>query len=159
MNCTIVEATQEHLDGIEILYRQFVYAEWEMEPRPKDRLVKPDDRLGVVSRMLDQFDHPEKTWLVALDGRSVVGTLLLSLRIGTFVKGKQGRLDLIVVDPKYQRQGIGFSLMTHARRLAESLECEWMGLEVLDVNIAAANLYKKAGYAPISTRMLNMLDK
>ena len=153
MEINIVEATRDHLPSIEALYRDFVMDEYIQSPLFPDELRPVPERTLAVLGILEYFDQPKKTWLVALADDRVVGTVLLQIRKHPFFKDEVGRVDLVMVDRRFRRQGIGSALVQSVRRHALSVGCRWMTLVVLECNDAAHRLYKKCGFENISLEM------
>lgn len=55
-----------------------------------------------------------------------------------------GVIDLIAVDPRYQKKGIGLLLLNETLRLFPSQTCFYIGTQA--TNIPAVRLYEKAGF-------------
>lgn len=157
MKLLIVEATKKHLERIEQLYRRFAQDEYAQMVKPNERLRPVEERTQIVLKVLDQFGHLKRTWMVALLEEQVVGTVLLTLRPHPFLCGEVGRIDLVTVDRNYRRHGVGRALVESACRLAAQQGCAWVSLEVLEGNRPAIDLYESAGFLPLTREMVRSL--
>jgi ribosomal protein S18 acetylase RimI-like enzyme len=82
------------------------------------------------------------TVLVVTSNKIIRGFIIILYRKGTRVAG----IETIDVDPAYQKQGIGLRLLTEAEEEIRKKDMKKIRLEVSIENLAAINLYKKAGY-------------
>jgi putative acetyltransferase len=78
-----------------------------------------------------------ETWVWEADGRIVGFISLLGNEVGA-----------VFVDPRYQRSGIGWALMDHARALRGELE-----VEVFEDNSVGRSFYAKYGFQPILQKL------
>jgi len=71
---------------------------------------------------------------------------------GIWVILEDSHVTTIAVDPRYRGQKIGEAMLRHL--LAEAMErgASWMTLEVRESNVVSQNLYRKYGFATVSTR-------
>jgi ribosomal-protein-alanine N-acetyltransferase len=87
-----------------------------------------------------------RCYLVALDGRNVVGYA------GLISYGDEAHVTTIAVDPGYQRLKIGtrllFELIDEARRMG----AQAVSLEVRVTNWGAQRLYGRFGFRPVGVR-------
>ncbi len=83
---------------------------------------------------------------LAEPGRGIVAFAVLQV-----VAGEMHLHDL-AVDPDARRRGLGGALLDEALRWAESRGANDVFLEVRRSNWAALELYRKAGFAAVSTR-------
>jgi ribosomal protein S18 acetylase RimI-like enzyme len=93
-------------------------------------------------QIIEKLDERTKIF-IDTDGKKLRGYIRGSVEPG----GKEGYIGFVSVDESERRQGIGIRLvnvMTYW--LLSSFDIESIGLNVYDTNIAALNLYKKAGY-------------
>ena len=74
-----------------------------------------------------------ETWVWEADGHVVGYIALLGHEVGA-----------IFVDPRFQRSGIGWALMDHARALRGELE-----VEVFSDNLMGRSFYAKVGFEPV----------
>lgn len=77
------------------------------------------------------------TWVWEADGRVVGFISLLGTEVGA-----------VFVDPRFQRSGIGWVLMNHARALRGELE-----VEVFRDNTVGRRFYAKYGFEPMLQRV------
>lgn len=69
--------------------------------------------------------------------------------IGSWIKGDECHVSNIVTMPSYQRQGIGYYLLSQVERIARMNGCQYYTLEVRVSNIKAQRLYKTYGFKPV----------
>ena len=143
----IVRARKEHLPGIRRLYEIFAFDEFEVaKDKYGPHLRDPKQRGRTITRVLDEFSSPMRTWFVALYEDEVVGTALLTQDSRTFFEKPIGRIDLVVVDPEYRKKGVGRALLKQSGDMAEAMGIDTLMLEVLEGNEQAVNLYESAGF-------------
>lgn len=93
-----------------------------------------------------ELQNPLSTWLVAVDGDSVVGY------VGSqTVLGETDMMNL-AVDPNYRKQGIGETLVRKLIELLKSAEVRCLTLEVRVSNAPAISLYEKMGFLQVGRR-------
>lgn len=146
MDVIIQQAVLAHAKPIAKLYRDFVEYEQGIIRDNRDKLRANDDRYTRLLRILDEFESPRRSWIVALERKKVVGTALLTREQLPFFAGPVGRIDLVVVAPNHRNRGIGEKLLQGAHALAKEKEFAMTYLEVLVDNDHAVRLYEKAGY-------------
>ncbi|GAB4218500.1 MAG: ribosomal protein S18-alanine N-acetyltransferase [Synechococcales cyanobacterium] len=64
----------------------------------------------------------------------------------------EAHLVMLVVDPRYRRQGLGRRLVQHLLAIAKEQGCGWALLEVRQSNEAAQQLYRQLGFAVLGVR-------
>lgn len=74
-------------------------------------------------------------WLVATLKNEIVGT--------GFLDADKAEIGAIFVDPKYQRNGIGFKILNEIEEIAKKKKVSTL---VLDATLSAVDFYKAAGY-------------
>lgn len=128
MPARIRAATAVDIDGILALEQLF----------PSDRLSRPALRrfLRVPSA---------RVW-VAVDGKTVVGDVILLLRSNA----DYGRVYSVVVSPAARGQGLGNRLIAAAERAVRAAGRSRLRLEVRRDNAAAQALYAKRGYRQVA---------
>lgn len=105
----------------------------------------PSDRMS--RRALRRFlDAPSARLWVAVQGRAVVGMVLLLLRQGA----RHGRVYSVVVAPEARGQGLGERLIATAERASRAAGRKCLRLEVRRGNQPARRLYEKRGYVEIA---------
>lgn len=78
--------------------------------------------------------------LIAEEGSAVLGYALLKIR------GRQGHLESLAVDPDARRLGLGRALLTAAEEACLGRGARHMRLEIREDNPAAYALYQSLGY-------------
>jgi ribosomal-protein-alanine N-acetyltransferase len=87
-----------------------------------------------------------RSYLVALDGRTVVGYA------GLISYGDEAHVTTIAVDPPYQRLKIGTRLLYELVHEARRMGAHAVSLEVRVTNRAAQRLYGRFGFRPVGVR-------
>lgn len=72
--------------------------------------------------------------------------------IGVWIMYEQSQITTIGVDPKYQRQGLGKSMMNTVIDIVSQQGCETISLEVRISNQKAIALYENLGFQTVSIR-------
>ncbi len=102
-------------------------------------LLSPDnDPVKDIKRK--RREHPE-LFLVALDGKTIVGVLM-----GGY-DGHRGAVNYFGVSPAYQGKGIGRSLMEAVEKKMARLGCPKINLYVRVGNESVMTFYDKHGYS------------
>ena len=65
---------------------------------------------------------------------------------------KEAEIITMAVMPKYQNQGIGFSILNELNGILLKSNCNKIFLEVASNNLIAVHLYKKAGFKKFGMR-------
>ena len=114
-----------------------------------NQMCLPENYSG--SFFLDLYERFPETFVVAEENGEVVGYAMC--RIERSIPGfrfmgfaKKGHLISIAVLPKYQRQGVGQTLMQEIMKAMVGYEAKEIYLEVRVTNTFAINLYKKLGF-------------
>jgi ribosomal-protein-alanine N-acetyltransferase len=87
-----------------------------------------------------------RAYLVALDGRSVIGYA------GLISYGDEAHVTTIAVDPEYQRLKIGTRLLYELVQESLDLGARAVSLEVRVTNWGAQRLYGRFGFRPVGVR-------
>ena len=125
----ITRMRRRHLRGIMTIERQ-VY------PRPWSPSLFVSEMTSGRSR----------AYLVALDGRAVVG-------YGGLVSyGEEAHVTTIAVDPEYQRLKIGTRLLYELILEARAMGAQAVSLEVRVTNWGAQRMYARFGFRPVGVR-------
>jgi ribosomal protein S18 acetylase RimI-like enzyme len=134
----IREATAEDVDALLRMMRRLA------EHPP----VLPFDE-GEVRAALEKFlGNAElgQAWLLWL-GEKPVGYVVLTLGYSFEFRGRDGFVDELYIEPEFRRRGLGRRAMEFLERKARELGVNAMHMEVDRGNEAAAELYRRAGYA------------
>ena len=118
--------------------------------RPGDReaLVWLWSLCGLIRPWNDPYRDIDRklTWdapnLVVLED---AGELIGSVMVG--YEGHRGWVNYLAVHPGHQRQGLGRLLMDEAERRLRELGCAKVNLQIRTSNGAAAEFYRRIGYA------------
>jgi ribosomal protein S18 acetylase RimI-like enzyme len=118
--------------------------------RPGDReaLVRLWSLCGLIRPWNDPYRDIDRklTWdapnLVVLED---AGELIGSVMVG--YEGHRGWVNYLAVHPRHQRQGVGRLLMDEAERRLRELGCAKVNLQIRTSNQAAAQFYRRIGYA------------
>jgi ribosomal protein S18 acetylase RimI-like enzyme len=101
--------------------------------------IKPSDALAELRKVIDR--NPG-LFLVAEDEGRVAGAV-----IGAW-DGRRAWVYHLAVDPALQRGGIGRMLMDELERRLRDVGAAKLNLLVEPHNVAAADFYRRLGYAP-----------
>lgn len=111
---------------------------------------------GEVRAALKKFlAHPEfgRSWLISSRGR-VAGYVILTLGYSFEFRGRDAFVDELYIEPKSRRKGLGRRALEFAEARARELGVNALHLEVDRGNDAAAELYRRAGYASHGRRLM-----
>lgn len=118
--------------------------------RPGDReaLVWLWSLCGLIRPWNDPYRDIDRklTWdgpnLVVLeDADELIGSVMVGY------EGHRGWVNYLAVHPGHQRQGLGRLLMDEAERRLRELGCAKVNLQIRTSNEAAAEFYRRIGYA------------
>lgn len=122
-----------------------------------DRLHKPDWRTVQAEAVRESCTSGDRHAFVAvIDGRPVG---FATVALDAFHE-RMGVVDIVGVDPDYQRHGIARQLMEHAVEFmrAEGMDIAAVGTGGDDGHSAARELYEALGYTPLpGVRYLKLL--
>ncbi len=117
------------------------------QPSDIPALLAIEERCFATDRLTRRSFHylltrAKAIGLVEVHGGAVAGYALISFHSGTSL----ARLYSFAVDPAHRGRGVAKRLLAAAEQAARSRDCIYLRLEVRRDNIAAIDLYKKAGY-------------
>ena len=157
MDLRIIVGTKKYLPQLIELYEILVRDESEATGFYDGPFLDLKTRRENVISLLDKFDDPNRTWLVALDKDKVIGSAVLLEWNHFLLKGKIGRLDMLVVNREYRDKGVGKLLVDELEKMAKERGCFSLAVWVLEGNDLAGNLYKKKGFKPLVNEMYKPL--
>lgn len=96
---------------------------------------------------------------VAVDGDTVVGLAVVTLRPELLSKAPSAHLEALAVAAGYEGRGLGYGLLAAAEKDALAGGAESMTLHVFAVNERARGLYEKAGYTGELMRYIKPLQE
>jgi len=105
----------------------------------KDCRLLSQDNDPVKDIKRKRREHPE-LFLVALDGKTIVGVLM-----GGY-DGHRGAINYFGVAPTYQRKGVGRALMETIEKKMARLGCPKINLYIRVSNKSVGAFYQKFGY-------------
>jgi ribosomal protein S18 acetylase RimI-like enzyme len=151
-------ATRHDCDALLALYCEVHDAHVDGDPDEFEPLTPEDE-----ARMLREFAQADPAQLfVAESARGLVGCVRFELRSARKA-GRRARprvyIDMLVVAPKWQAQGVGAMLLEHVHSVARSHGIGTVELDVYQFNAAGLRLYEKMGYATMLRRMKLRLDR
>lgn len=97
----------------------------------------------------EEASHSDAYYLVARDADR---DNLIVAYAGCWVLANEGHITNVAVDPDYQRQGLGRSLMNELTSRVKALGVDSMTLEVRPSNTVAINLYTSLGFRSVGQR-------
>jgi ribosomal protein S18 acetylase RimI-like enzyme len=102
-------------------------------------LIRPwNDPYRDIDRKL-AWDAPNL--MVLEDAGELIGSVMVGY------EGHRGWVNYLAVHPGHQRQGLGRLLMDEAERRLRELGCAKVNLQIRTSNEAAAEFYRRIGYA------------
>ncbi len=141
MNYTIRPATEEDFPAILGLVKELALFE------------KAPEKVTNTVEQMKQEKHLFESYVAALPTGEVIGMALWFYAYYTWV-GKSLYLDDIYVKEQYRRHRVGTALMRKVFDAARRENCNRVRWQVLDWNVNAIEMYKKAG-ATIDDEWLN----
>jgi len=87
-----------------------------------------------------KLEFGDGLFFVALNNQAVVGTTMAGY------DGHRGWIYSIAVSPKFQKQGLGSSLIAFAERRLSELGCMKINLQIMEGNEEIENFYLASGY-------------
>ena len=93
-----------------------------------------------------ELDNPLSTWLVALEGETVLGY------VGSQTVLDEADIMNVAVAPDHRRQGIARLLLERLEQALRSRNVHSLTLEVRASNEPAKALYASLGYVPVGRR-------
>lgn len=97
----------------------------------------------------EEASHSDAYYLVARDADR---DNLIVAYAGCWVLANEGHITNVAVDPDYQGQGLGRSLMNELTSRVKALGVDSMTLEVRPSNTVAINLYTSLGFRSVGQR-------
>ena len=93
-----------------------------------------------------ELDNPLSTWLVALEGETVLGY------VGSQTVLDEADIMNVAVAPEHRRQGVARLLLERLEQALRSRNVHSLTLEVRASNEPAKALYASLGYVPVGRR-------
>jgi ribosomal protein S18 acetylase RimI-like enzyme len=115
-----------------------------------------NDFKDLVIQLSSSIEYPSKEYLtsiisnnnikllVAINNNKIIGTLTIA--IINLISGKKARIEDVVVDINFRKQGIGKKLVQFAEKLCVKLNIKYIDLTSHPKRIAANKLYQHLGY-------------
>lgn len=144
-------ATLDEVNQIEILYQELFLKMSNFQPE----YIKPAKQ--DVEFIKETINEGHSDILIAEIDNCIIGFILIQELITPpytcLVEHKYAFIVDIIVETKYQHQGIGSALILEAKKWAENRNLDYLELNVLSENIGAITLYEKQGFKDISHTM------
>jgi ribosomal protein S18 acetylase RimI-like enzyme len=130
------------------------------------REFNPDQPLGHLAQTVEQYlskDTP--LWWVQTLAHEPIACLWMGNAIDQMSGDRQPYILLLYVSPEHRRRGIARALMGHAENWVKTRgdygtgSHRQIGLQVLQSNEAAINLYQSLGYEVQSLWMVKQLEE
>ena len=122
-------------------------------------LIERADSRWSLSRSADAADVlrqmiylPNGSLIVALDGRMVVGVTVLALRPSVAAAGLVGSIDLLVVEPGHELDGVIETLLGETIRTARNKGCVLLESE-LPEDASVVSRWEGAGFSESGPRL------
>lgn len=120
-----------------------------MQPCHITQAQRMDSLSHLTPWSYQQFERclhtPNQTWVLQ-QHKQILGFAVLRLVLD------EAELLNFVIEPTYQRQGLGKRLLTFICKQVQDMQASHLFLEVRRSNQAAINLYQQAGFYFIATR-------
>ncbi len=110
--------------------------------------VRSDDLEKAIAAVID--DENLGFFLVAKKGHKIIGVAYVSYNWTLEHGGKSAWLEELYVIPEWRNRGVGQSLLSAVIRRARACGCAAIDLEVDQSHAQAENLYRRAGFSPLS---------
>jgi GNAT superfamily N-acetyltransferase len=124
--------------------------------------AQPDTTSAELAKAADFLRQlvylPNAAVMVALDGRSVVGAAVLALRPSVAAGGHVGTVDLLLVEPGHELDGVGRTLLEELIRSARNKGCVTIDGPVPDDPNELA-LWERLGFAETGVRLSRALTR
>jgi len=134
-------ATEEDIPRILELYEELVTS---TAPSEADRVPSPDDYRHIFEQVHDMQDHE---LLVAEEKGEVIGTMVLLIVPNLSHKGLPWAVvENVVTDRRFQRRGIGRSMMEYAIDHAREAGCYKLQLASSKTRDEAHRFYESLGF-------------
>jgi ribosomal protein S18 acetylase RimI-like enzyme len=144
-------ATIDEIKQIEILYQELFLEMSNFQPK-YIRPAKQD-----VEFIRNTINEKDSDILIAEIDNCIVGFLLIQeLMTPSYtclIEHKYAFITDIIVENKYQKQGIGSALLLEAKKWVENRKLDYLELNVLSENTGAITLYEKQGFKDMSHTM------
>ena len=144
-------ATKNDIKQIEILYQELFLEMSKLQPK---YITPAKQEVEFIRYAINEKDSDI---LIAEVDNCIVGFLLIQEFItpsyACLIEHKYAFIADMVVEHKYQKQGIGSALLAEAKTWAENRKLDYLELNVLSANIGAIALYEKQGFKDISHTM------
>jgi ribosomal protein S18 acetylase RimI-like enzyme len=115
--------------------------------------------LGNAADLLRQLIYlPNAAVIVAVDGRLVVGVAVLSLRPSVAQRGLVGTVDLLVVEPGHEMDGVAEALLEELVRSARNKGCASLDGAMPD-DAAELARWERLGFVEAGTRLSRSLAR
>ncbi|MBE9008969.1 GNAT family N-acetyltransferase [Pseudanabaenaceae cyanobacterium LEGE 13415] len=122
----------------------------------------PGGEFSHLENAIDRFFSPETPliWVQKSDEShwNPIAGLWLGSAIDQGTGARQSHILLLYVMPDHRRRGIGAALVRYAETWAKSRGDRQIGLQVLETNLPALNLYRALGYETQSRWMTKSID-
>jgi len=110
--------------------------------------VCPDDLKKAIASVFDNENLG--FFLMAQKDNMVIGVAYVSFNWTLEHCGKSAWLEELFVIPEWRNRGVGQNLLSSVIQQARACGCEAIDLEVDHSHSQAENLYRRAGFSPLS---------
>lgn len=108
---------------------------------------------SIKNSLKQRFDSGKWRFIVAEENGEIVSCSVSQIQFNAIYGKNMLYIDIIVVDPEYQKAGIGKSLMENEEKFAKSQNIATLQLEISIRNLDAIKFYEKLGYKTIRKKM------
>jgi dTDP-4-amino-4,6-dideoxy-D-galactose acyltransferase len=139
-----IETTHSFNKLLKLVFLSGVYSRFKTDSNFQNNEFEKMYLHWIKNALLD----PNKYILVKVIDKQLAGFLLLSL------KADFGRIELVSVGEKYQKQGIGKDLIQSAENICIENNINCLKVATQGKNDNALNLYQKKGFSIIDTKFI-----
>ena len=144
-------ATKNDIKQIEILYQELFLEMSNLQPK---YIIPAKQDVEFIRNIINEKDSD--ILIAEIDNCTVGFLLILELITPSYaclIEHKYAFITDMIVEHKYQKQGIGSALLLEAKKWAENRKLDYVELNVLSANIGAIALYEKQGFEDLSHTM------
>ena len=123
------------------------------------QLGYPDAGNGLEARLLQQLSDPGSEVLVAIDGATLVGVLVMHIVAPLHVARPWAIISALVVDQQCRSRGAGAALIARAGLAASARHCAHLELSCSERRTRAHDFYSGLGFIEVRKRFRKILTE
>lgn len=152
------KALETDIDGMIPVWKQFIELHANLDPRLGKSSHAEDKFRGMVEEM---FADKDANVFIALSGNSVCGFVFTAIRHDdpVFPDPLFGYIDILAVDEKRQRHGIGEMLYQEAVNWFKERGISHIELFIVPKNSMASSFWEKMGFSSYLELLYKKIEK